>query len=101
MHYALKKNDLMKFAEILHENWVRKKTFVTGISTDKIDKIYEIARKSGAIGGKLTGAGGGGHMLFYCERKNQSKIIKSFKKMNLKHIEFAFSSSGPKLIKAP
>ena len=101
MHYALKKNDLMKFAEILHENWVRKKTFVTGISTDKIDKIYEIARKSGAIGGKLTGAGGGGHMLFYCERKNQSKIIKSFKKMNLKHIEFASSSSGPKLIKAP
>ena len=86
MHYALKKNDLIKFAELLHENWVRKKTFVNGISNNKIDKIYEIARKSGAIGGKLTGAGGGGHMLFYCEKKNQSKIIKSFKKMKLKHI---------------
>ena len=42
MHYALKKNDLMKFAEILHENWVRKKTFVTGISTDKMIKFMKL-----------------------------------------------------------
>ena len=101
MHYALKKNDLTKFGELLHENWMIKKTFVNGISTNKIDKIYEIARKSGAIGGKLTGAGGGGHMLFYCERKNQQKIIKSFKKMKLNHIEFSFVTSGPKIIKTP
>ena len=62
-----------------------------------IDKI--IAIKNGALGGKLTGAGGGGHMLFYCEPRNQERIKETFKKINLKHVPFRFELTGPRVIK--
>lgn len=99
MNRVLEKNDITKFGQLLHENWIRKKTLVNGISTNKIDKIYDLALKNGALGGKLTGAGGGGHMLFYCEPRNQQRIKDKFKKINLRHIPFQFELKGPRIIK--
>ena len=77
---------------------MKKRKFVKEVTNSKIDKIYQMAIKNGAIGGKLTGAGGGGHMLFYCEKKHQSKFVREMKKMNLKHIDFDFYNNGPKII---
>ncbi|MBR6902739.1 MAG: GHMP kinase, partial [Clostridia bacterium] len=60
--------------EILHENWLLKKTLASGISNIAIDEAYEKAIKAGAIGGKLLGAGGGGFLLFYVPQKKQEAV---------------------------
>ncbi|TAK22384.1 MAG: GHMP kinase [Chloroflexota bacterium] len=52
--------------EMLHENWQIKQTLADGITNDRIDEMYETARRAGALGGKVTGAGGGGFLLLYC-----------------------------------
>lgn len=60
--------------EILHENWLLKKTLASGISNIYIDEAYEKAIKAGAIGGKLLGAGGGGFLLFYVPKDKQMSV---------------------------
>lgn len=98
MYKSFVKNDITKVGDLLNEGWIRKKKFVKGVSNSKIDKIYEIAINSGATGGKLTGAGGGGHMLFYCEKRKQKKVIDRLTKLKLKHIEFNFEKKGSRTI---
>lgn len=97
MHNSLKKNDLTTFGSLLHEGWMTKKKFTSGISNPQIDKIYKKALDSGAIGGKITGAGGGGHMLFYCESSKQKNIIKEMSKLGLRHMPFNFYFNGPRV----
>ena len=98
MHTSLKKSDLSNFGTLLHKGWMAKKQFAPGITNTKIDKIYEKSLKFGALGGKLTGAGGGGHMLFYCETKKQKSLINEMTKLGLTHIDFSFYDHGPKVI---
>ena len=98
MNNSLKKSDLSNFGNLLHEGWIAKKCFSSHVTNQKIDKIYEKALKSGALGGKLTGAGGGGHMLFYCEKNKQKTLINSMKKIGINEIEFNFYKNGPKVI---
>lgn len=95
---SLKKSDLTKVGEILDEGWREKKNFTKEVSNPKIDKIYENAIKKGAVGGKLTGAGAGGHMLFYCEPKKQKFVKNEMKRLGLKHIDFKFYENGPKIL---
>ena len=54
--------------------------------------------RAGAIGGKLTGAGGGGHMLLYCESTKKQNVIKKMQKLGLRHIPFKFHSGGIKIL---
>jgi len=75
-----------------------KKKFTKNVTTDYIDKLYDIGIKNGALGGKLTGAGGGGHMLFYCESPKQKKLIKEMSKLEIKKIDFKFHSDGAKIL---
>lgn len=95
---SLKKSDLTKVGSILDEGWMEKKKFTKEVSNSKIDKIYSNAIKNGAIGGKLTGAGAGGHMLFYCEPKKQKAVKNEMKRLGLKHIDFKFYQNGPKIL---
>ncbi len=95
---SLKRSDLTKIGEILDEGWREKKNFTKQVSNPKIDKIYENAIKKGAIGGKLTGAGAGGHMLFYCEPKKQKSVKNEMKRLGLKYIDFKFYPDGPKIL---
>ncbi|MBD3262134.1 MAG: GHMP kinase, partial [Candidatus Altiarchaeales archaeon] len=67
MNQALRCGDLTRFGELLHQSWEAKKKFSKMITNKKIDSIYEKARKAGALGGKISGAGGGGHMVFFCD----------------------------------
>ena len=76
---------------------VRKKKFSTSVSNSKINKLYDSALKSGAVGGKLTGAGGGGHMLLYCEKRKQARVIKKMKSYGLRQVEFNFHNEGAKI----
>ena len=98
MYDSLKKSDLTNFGNLLHQGWMAKRKFSSGITNNAIDKIYSKALDSGAVGGKLTGAGGGGHMLFYCESKKQKSLINEMTKIGLKHINFSFYNHGPKVI---
>ncbi len=57
--------DLLSYAELMHEHWQNKRGRSPGIATDRVDELYTLARRSGAVGGKLVGAGGGGFLLVF------------------------------------
>lgn len=96
MRNALNKNKLNDFGEMLHENWIFKTQMVEGITSSQIDKWYDLARKNGAIGGKLLGAGGGGFLLFYAPEEKHEKIINALP--DLIYQKFAFEPQGSKII---
>lgn len=79
------------------EHWHYKKKLANGISNPYFDEIYEVAKKNGVIGGKLSGAGGGGFFTFYCEN-NQSKLRDKMKKMGLRELRFDFDYEGTKVL---
>ncbi len=92
----LKNNDFDEFGKTLHQAWNLKKSISNRISNNKIDDIYYNAISSGAIGGKLLGAGGGGFILFYVPKKFQKQVVKRLEK--LIHVPFNFETSGSKII---
>jgi D-glycero-alpha-D-manno-heptose-7-phosphate kinase len=59
---------------MLHKSWLLKKQLASKISNSTIDDLYEVARQAGALGGKITGAGGGGYLLLYCPRDKQDRV---------------------------
>jgi len=87
---------LEDFGKILHENWILKQKLASQITNTEIDEIYETGIRSGAGGGKLLGAGGGGFVLFYCEKEKQQKLISALKR--LEKFDFTFEREGSKLI---
>jgi len=87
---------LLEFGKLLHETWCLKKTLSNKITNSYINEIYEAARSSGALGGKLLGAGGGGFLVLFAEPKNQ-KAIKE-KLCKLLYVPFQFESTGSQII---
>ena len=98
MHDSLSNNDFTTFAQMLHKGWIEKKKFSKEVSSDRIDALYKKSLSLGALGGKLTGAGGGGHLLLYCEPSKQPLIIEEMKNKGLKHIPFSFQNEGCKIL---
>jgi D-glycero-alpha-D-manno-heptose-7-phosphate kinase len=81
------------FGETLHEHWMLKRGIHAAMSTSFVDEAYEEARKCGALGGKLVGAGGGGFLLVYCPG-SQRKVIERLEGMGMSLLPFSFSDSG-------
>ena len=79
------------------EHWKYKKKLAKGITNPTFDKIYEAAKKNGAIGGKLSGAGGGGFFTFYSEDK-QTQLRAVMKKMGLRELRYDFDFEGTKVL---
>ncbi|MEK7543295.1 MAG: GHMP kinase [Patescibacteria group bacterium] len=96
MQLCLQKNKLDTFGELLDQNWKLKKEMADGITSPLIDQWYSIAKKNGAIGGKLLGAGGGGFLLFYAPRKHHKEIIKALPR--LRATDLTFEPQGSKII---
>jgi D-glycero-alpha-D-manno-heptose-7-phosphate kinase len=96
MHDALARNELDSFGHLLNEGWELKKRMASGISSPQIDGWYERARQSGAIGGKITGAGGGGFLLLYAEPECHAKIKSALGE--LRAIPFHLEPQGSKII---
>jgi D-glycero-alpha-D-manno-heptose-7-phosphate kinase len=88
--------NLLDFGKLLHENWKLKRSLTDRISTPQIDMIYDTARKAGAIGGKLLGAGGGGFMIFFARSEDQPKIMQRMK--GLLKVPFQFENAGSEII---
>ncbi|PYS49857.1 MAG: galactokinase [Acidobacteria bacterium] len=93
---ALETGRTNEFGEILHEHWEHKKRRSNGMSNPHIDEWYELARKSGAIGGKLVGAGGGGFLMFYAE--DRARLRHAMKKAGLEEVRFCFDFEGTKIL---
>jgi len=89
-------DDLCGFGELLHEAWQAKRSLSASVSNSFVDEIYESAISAGAIGGKLTGAGGGGFMLLFAPPSRQKEIRE---KLNtLIHVPFKIEFSGSQII---
>lgn len=84
------------FGLMLNETWKLKRSISTAISTDFIDELYIKAMNSGALGGKLLGAGGGGCLLFYVPKENQEQVREAFK--GFYEIKFRFENEGTQII---
>jgi D-glycero-alpha-D-manno-heptose-7-phosphate kinase len=65
--------DLESYAELMHEHWENKRSRSPGMTSERIDMLYTLARRSGVIGGKLVGAGGGGFLLVYASNPSDTR----------------------------
>ena len=93
---ALCRNDLDYFGEVLYQGWLEKKKLASKISNSRIDEWYERARQHGAIGGKITGAGGGGFLLLYAPPERHKEIVRALPE--LQPVPFRFEPQGSKII---
>jgi len=93
---ALEKGDLHEFAELMNVHWNHKKQRSSNMSNTHIDDWYELARKNGAVGGKMIGAGGGGFLMFYAEDK--VKLRHAMREAGLQEVRFRFDFSGTQVI---
>ena len=84
------------FGRLLHESWLLKRSLTAKISNQTVDEVYEAARRAGAIGGKLLGAGGGGFMLFFVPPARQPRVREALRK--LLEIPFNFEHAGTQII---
>lgn len=93
---AFEQGDLEEFAEIMNVHWEHKKKRSNAMSNDSINKWYNLARKNGALGGKLIGAGGGGFLMFYAD--DNKKLRKAMAREGLQEIRFRFDFDGSKVV---
>jgi len=89
-------NDITAFGELMHESWLAKRSLSSNVSNPHVDEIYEKAITGGALGGKLTGAGGGGFLLLFVPPDNHENVKKLLS--NLIYVPFKFDFSGSQII---
>jgi D-glycero-alpha-D-manno-heptose-7-phosphate kinase len=93
---ALEDGDLPEFARLMDVHWQHKKQRSGGMSNPKINEWYELAMTSGALGGKLIGAGGGGFLMFYAEDK--VRLRRAMTRAGMQEVRFRFDFEGTKLV---
>lgn len=98
MRDALKSGNLQSFAQMLDEAWVAKKRVSSKISNSRIDYLYSIARSKGAAGGKITGAGGGGFLLLFCEPQKHEAVRRALAAEGLSEMTFNFDFQGAQVL---
>lgn len=94
MKDALLRGELAEFGALLGEAWHQKKKMSPLISTSHIETIYDLAMKNGAQSGKLTGAGGGGYILFYCDFAKKHRLAQALVDFGAEVMEFSFDTRG-------
>ena len=94
MKEALLRGDIDSIGKILHYGWEHKKAMAEGISNPHIESIYSAAIKAGATGGKISGAGGGGFMIFYAPYNNKFKVIDTLNKLGGRVMRYNFTQHG-------
>jgi D-glycero-alpha-D-manno-heptose-7-phosphate kinase len=94
---SLANGDIRSFGELLDSHWRTKKNLSEQISNSRIDQLYELAMRNGALGGKIMGAGGGGFFMFYSENGKQ-KLRSAMAKEGSTEVRFRFDFDGSKII---
>lgn len=98
MQACLERGDLNTFASLLHDSWQEKRRLAPNLSTSFIDECYELALLHGAQGGKITGAGGGGFLMLYCQEEKQESVTGALEERGLKRMNFHFEQQGATVI---
>lgn len=91
-----KNTSLNEFGRLLNVTWKLKRGTGSKVSNGNIDDLYNTAIKAGALGGKLLGAGGGGFLLFYCEKEKQLSVMKALEKLMI--VPFNFENDGTQVL---
>ncbi len=94
MKRALLRGELRSFGTLLDRAWQEKKRFSPFITNSRIDEYYRIAREAGALGGKLTGAGAGGHMVFSCEPNREHLVSAALAAAGATPVDLQFDTAG-------
>ena len=94
MKNALLQGRLAEFGALMHASWEHKKRIAAKITTPRIDEMYDEARKLGATGGKLVGAGGGGYLLVFAPFDKRHVILRRLSDMGGQPIDFNFEPQG-------
>jgi len=95
---ALEAGDVDALGDILHRSWGMKKQLAAGVSNEQIDECYAAAREAGALGGKITGAGGGGFLMLLARPDCQAAIVQAMQARGLFAMEFRFQASGAQVL---
>lgn len=91
---ALLQSRLDDFGCLLHDAWTNKKKMASQITDPRIDELYDVARKQGALGGKISGAGGGGYMFFYCRFGKKHLVAHELERLGAQVVDFSFEPCG-------
>jgi D-glycero-alpha-D-manno-heptose-7-phosphate kinase len=94
MKNALLQGHLTEFGGLLHEAWQNKQRLATQISTPFIQELYQVALAQGALGGKISGAGGGGFMMFYCPFERKHRVAAALERMGARVVDYHFDFAG-------
>jgi D-glycero-alpha-D-manno-heptose-7-phosphate kinase len=94
---SIVRGDLHRFGQLLDVHWEVKKRLSRGVSSPQIDSWYQLARRNGAIGGKISGAGGGGFLMLYCEQ-NKARLREAMRRAGLRELNFRFEFEGSKVV---
>lgn len=87
---------IQEFGALLHETWMHKRELSDKVSNSEIDVLYESARRAGAVGGKLLGAGGGGFLLLFVPQERQHHVRKELARLT--YVPFAFEPEGSRIV---
>lgn len=91
-------SEVDQFGALLHEAWQHKKRFAAGVTNARIDQVYELALRHGALGGKITGAGGGGFLMLYCPADTIERVAGALADEGLRRMEFRFEQDGARVL---
>jgi len=94
---AIERGDITKVGLLFDEHWKYKKRISPEMTNARFDEIYEMAMKNGALGGKISGAGGGGFFIFYVE-ENHGRFREAMKRLNLREMRYRFDLEGTKVL---
>jgi D-glycero-alpha-D-manno-heptose-7-phosphate kinase len=94
---AIARGNLRRFGELMDIHWQSKKRLSSGITNPQIDAWYELAKRNGAIGGKISGAGGGGFLMLYCEN-SKPQLREAMHRAGLRELNFRFEFEGSKVV---
>lgn len=91
---CLQTGDVDGIGRLLNDGWLHKRALVSGITNSRIDQLYDVALLNGALGGKITGAGGGGFLLLYCHEDHQEQLTQAMEGVGLRRMDFHFEPKG-------
>jgi D-glycero-alpha-D-manno-heptose-7-phosphate kinase len=91
---AIESGDVQDLGRLLDCSWQQKKKYTEKVTNARVDLAYQTAIRAGAYGGKLTGAGGAGHLLLCCAPENQRKVEESMSALGVKRVNFRLESNG-------
>ncbi len=94
MKNALLRGQLDRVGELLHAGWENKKRLASGITNAHLDELYAAARRAGALGGKVLGAGGGGYLLLYCPFTRRHTVARAVEACGAQPVAFSFEPRG-------